>query len=228
MDDTKAWALIHNERAAMADTLAELTPSQWAQPSLCGGWSVHVTAAHIVLGAEQTRSHFLARMAANGFRFNTMIDRDARRAGDGTHRRDHRAPAGQGDDDQPAAGTGADDAGRDRRARRRHPTSAGAAQRRRHRGRRRLPGDVQGRQLPGGHQEADRRPSPRGDGCRLVTRRRPGSDRDRVVAAGGDDRSGSRIERPRRRWADSDATTNGADPSTDRSAACAIVHTLRT
>ena len=81
MDDTTTWKLIHKERAATADTLAALTTAQWAQASLCGGWSVRETAAHIVLGAEQTTPHFLARMAANGFRFNTMMDRDARRAG---------------------------------------------------------------------------------------------------------------------------------------------------
>jgi uncharacterized protein (TIGR03083 family) len=79
MDDTTTWKLIHKERASTADTLTTLTAAQWAQPSLCGGWSVRQTAAHIVLGAEQTTPHFLARMAANGFRFNTMMDRDARR-----------------------------------------------------------------------------------------------------------------------------------------------------
>ena len=81
MDDTMTWKLIHIERAAMADTLATLSAAQWAQPSLCGGWSVRETAAHIVLGAEQTTPHFLRRMAANGFRFNAMMDRDARRTG---------------------------------------------------------------------------------------------------------------------------------------------------
>ena len=30
-----------------------LTASQWAESSLCGGWSVRVTAAHIVMGSEQ-------------------------------------------------------------------------------------------------------------------------------------------------------------------------------
>lgn len=75
----ETWKMIHRERAAMADALAELTPSQWSEPSLCGGWSVRVTAAHIVLGAEQTTPHFLKRMTANGFRFNTMMDRDSRR-----------------------------------------------------------------------------------------------------------------------------------------------------
>ena len=81
MDDTATWKLIHKERAAIADTLTTLTAEQWATPSLCGGWSVRETAAHIVLGAEQTAPHFLGRMAANGFRFNTMMDRDARRTG---------------------------------------------------------------------------------------------------------------------------------------------------
>ena len=81
MDDTATWKLIHKERAATADTLTTLTAAQWAKPSLCGGWSVRETAAHIVLGAEQTTPHFVGRMAANGFRFNTMMDRDARRTG---------------------------------------------------------------------------------------------------------------------------------------------------
>ena len=78
MDDAATWRLIHSERAAIADTLSTLSPAQWTAPSLCGGWSVRQTAAHIVLGSEQTTPHFLARMAASGFRFNHMMDRDAR------------------------------------------------------------------------------------------------------------------------------------------------------
>jgi uncharacterized protein (TIGR03083 family) len=81
MDNAKTWDLIHAERAAMADTLAALSPSQWAEPSLCGTWTVQIAAGHIVAGAEQTRTNFMRRMAATGFRFNTMIDRDARRFG---------------------------------------------------------------------------------------------------------------------------------------------------
>jgi uncharacterized protein (TIGR03083 family) len=82
MDDARTWDLIHRERAATADTLAALTPAQWAQPSWCGDSTVQVTAAHIVTGAEQTPGHFFGRMAANGFRFNTMMDRDAHRLGE--------------------------------------------------------------------------------------------------------------------------------------------------
>jgi uncharacterized protein (TIGR03083 family) len=81
MDDTATWKLIHHERASMADTLATLTPDQWKQPSLCGGWTVRDTAGHIVTGAEQTTRHFMTRMAANGFQFNRMMDVDAKRTG---------------------------------------------------------------------------------------------------------------------------------------------------
>lgn len=65
----------------MVGTLAGLDTGQWSQPSLCNGWSVQIAAAHIVNGAEQTKARFVGRMAANGFRFNTMIDHDARATG---------------------------------------------------------------------------------------------------------------------------------------------------
>lgn len=81
MDDATTWDLIHQERATMVDTLAALVPAQWSEPSLCNGWSVQVAAGHIVVGAEQSRARFFKRMAANGFRFNTMMDRDARSTG---------------------------------------------------------------------------------------------------------------------------------------------------
>jgi uncharacterized protein (TIGR03083 family) len=81
VDDTKTWQLIHHERAAIADTLASLMSTDWEKQSLCGAWSVHVAAGHILAGAEQTRSRFMRRMLTNGFRFNTMMDREARRIG---------------------------------------------------------------------------------------------------------------------------------------------------
>jgi uncharacterized protein (TIGR03083 family) len=81
VERTKTWELIHRERAAMADTLAELKPSQWAEPSLCGSWTVHLAAAHILAGAEQTQLGFVTGLAGAGFRFNTMIGRDAKRLG---------------------------------------------------------------------------------------------------------------------------------------------------
>lgn len=81
MDKAKTWELIHRERATVADRLTDLKPGQWAEPSLCGGWTVHLAAAHILAGAEQTQLGFISGMAGSGFRFNTMIDRDARKLG---------------------------------------------------------------------------------------------------------------------------------------------------
>jgi uncharacterized protein (TIGR03083 family) len=81
MDDVDTWKLIHAERAAVADMLASLSPEQWASASLCGTWSVQIAAGHILAGAEQTTGRFLGHMVTNGFRFNVMIDRDARTAG---------------------------------------------------------------------------------------------------------------------------------------------------
>jgi uncharacterized protein (TIGR03083 family) len=81
MDDTTTWKLIHAERVSTAGMLAALTPTQWSTPSLCAGWSVQITAGHILRAAEQTTGSFMKHMVLNGFRFNTMMDRDARTLG---------------------------------------------------------------------------------------------------------------------------------------------------
>jgi uncharacterized protein (TIGR03083 family) len=80
-DNTTTWALIHRERVALADTLDGLSPAQWQTASLCAGWSVHLAAAHVLAGAEQTGPRFMAGMMASGFRFNTMVRRDVSRLG---------------------------------------------------------------------------------------------------------------------------------------------------
>jgi uncharacterized protein (TIGR03083 family) len=80
-DTTATWKLTHSERAALADTLDDLTSEQWSAPSLCAGWSIQQAAGHVVAGAEQTGSSFLKGMVTSGFRFNTFMDRDAHRLG---------------------------------------------------------------------------------------------------------------------------------------------------
>jgi uncharacterized protein (TIGR03083 family) len=78
-DDASTWAMIHAERKALAATLEELTTEQWNSPSLCAGWSVGFLAAHVLAGAEQTPGHFLGGMVTTGFRFNALMEREARR-----------------------------------------------------------------------------------------------------------------------------------------------------
>ncbi len=81
-DDGQTWALIHSERSALAVTLDTLSTDQWAEPSLCTGWTVKLAAAHILAGAEQTTGSFLTGMAGTGFRFNTLMDRRAHELGE--------------------------------------------------------------------------------------------------------------------------------------------------
>ncbi|MCU1366131.1 MAG: hypothetical protein JWL72_4217 [Ilumatobacteraceae bacterium] len=83
-DDSTTWAMIHAERVRTAEIMAGLTAEQWSTRSWCGDWTVQEVAGHIVAGAEQTKGRFFKGMVASGFRFNTMIDRDARAAGRST------------------------------------------------------------------------------------------------------------------------------------------------
>jgi len=80
-DTATTWKLIHSERATLVDTLEGLSPEQWATPSLCTGWSVQDAAGHVLAGAEQTPVGFIGGLATSGFRFNTMMDRHAKRLG---------------------------------------------------------------------------------------------------------------------------------------------------
>ncbi|WP_425266801.1 maleylpyruvate isomerase N-terminal domain-containing protein [Amycolatopsis thermalba] len=48
------WPLVHAERAALADDLADLTDGQWATPSLCAGLSVREVLARLTAGASLT------------------------------------------------------------------------------------------------------------------------------------------------------------------------------
>jgi uncharacterized protein (TIGR03083 family) len=67
MTKTEVWRHIHDERSALADTLSSLTADQWAAPSWCAGWSVQLTAGHV--------------LATAGFRFDVFTDRGARKLG---------------------------------------------------------------------------------------------------------------------------------------------------
>ena len=77
-DDAATWAMIHAERKALAATIEELTAEQWDSPSLCAGWTVGFLGAHVLAGAEQTPGRFLGGMVTTGFRFNALMEREAR------------------------------------------------------------------------------------------------------------------------------------------------------
>ena len=81
MKSEETWTYIHGERSQMADTLATLSPDQWAAPSWCEGWSVQHTAGHILAAAEQTPANFYKELISAGFRFNIFTDRAAKLLG---------------------------------------------------------------------------------------------------------------------------------------------------
>lgn len=81
MRTQETWKYIHSERAAMADTWADLTAEQWGTASWCDGWTVRDTAGHILAAAEQTPMNFYKELTAAGFRFNVFTARGVERFG---------------------------------------------------------------------------------------------------------------------------------------------------
>ncbi len=81
MKAAQTWTFIHAERSALADTLSDLTPDQWASPSWCVGWSVRDVVGHVVAAAEQTTMNFYKELAQAGFRFNVFAERGAKSTG---------------------------------------------------------------------------------------------------------------------------------------------------
>jgi uncharacterized protein (TIGR03083 family) len=79
MKPAEIWKYIHVGREQMADTWADLSPAQWTAASWCEGWSVQVTAGHILAAAEQTPANFFKEMISAALSFNVFADRAARR-----------------------------------------------------------------------------------------------------------------------------------------------------
>ncbi len=60
------FALIARGRVALADELAALDPDEWAAPSRCAGWSVHVVAAHLNLPWSVSTPRLVATVVRSG------------------------------------------------------------------------------------------------------------------------------------------------------------------
>ena len=63
------WPIVHAERAALIDDLSALD-DLWAYPSLCGKWTVHDVAAHLVNNAKTTRLGLVRDMVRARFDFD--------------------------------------------------------------------------------------------------------------------------------------------------------------
>jgi uncharacterized protein (TIGR03083 family) len=67
---SEVWPIVHAERAALIDDLADLTDDQWSHPSLCDGWTVHDVAAHLIHNAKTTRLGIVRDMVRARFDFD--------------------------------------------------------------------------------------------------------------------------------------------------------------
>ncbi len=82
MDKATLWTWIHTERAALAVTLAELGPEEWAHDTLCPGWTVQDVAAHVISNPQIGWGQMGGLMARNlGRGYNAMIFREVKRLG---------------------------------------------------------------------------------------------------------------------------------------------------
>jgi len=78
------WDLIHDERRRLIEDLQPLTAEQWRTASLCPGWDVQETLAHLVALTKQTPSKFVGKFVASGFQFDKMVAKDVARESSGT------------------------------------------------------------------------------------------------------------------------------------------------
>ena len=69
------WAAAHAERAALADDLAGLDGTQWAQPSLCGAWTVEEVVAHLTAAASVGRLRWLTSVLSARLDFDVHNER---------------------------------------------------------------------------------------------------------------------------------------------------------
>lgn len=67
------WPYVHDERAALATDLADLTDEQWAMPSLCAGLSVREVLAHITAAASLNPVRWFAGVIRCRFDFDRQV-----------------------------------------------------------------------------------------------------------------------------------------------------------
>ena len=66
MDLDEVWRAIDAERAGLAELLEDLTPGEWAAPSLCPDWRVRDVAAHLTLSHMPPATAVLEVLRARG------------------------------------------------------------------------------------------------------------------------------------------------------------------
>ncbi len=66
--DDHLWALVHTERAALAEDLSSLSAEQWRHDTLCANWDVEQVVAHLTAAASVNGWQWLRSMLGARFR----------------------------------------------------------------------------------------------------------------------------------------------------------------
>jgi len=69
------WALVHAERAALAEDLSGLTAEQWRHDTLCGQWDVEDVVAHLTAAASVNQWRWMRSMLGARFRVDVHNQR---------------------------------------------------------------------------------------------------------------------------------------------------------
>ena len=66
------WTSINNGRESLADYLAGLSVDDWNKPSLCAGWTVKDTAAHMLVIPTLSKGQVFRSFLGSGFNLDKM------------------------------------------------------------------------------------------------------------------------------------------------------------
>jgi uncharacterized protein (TIGR03083 family) len=78
VEHEEIWRHLERERLRAADLLDSLSDEQWAEPSLCQGWTVHHVAAHMTFPIRTNYAVGGVGILRNRGSLNRYIDADAR------------------------------------------------------------------------------------------------------------------------------------------------------
>ena len=73
------YELVAQQRCAVADVIEGFDDEQASTPSLCAGWTVHQTAAHLLTFTHLPLPKLMFEMAKAGFNYDKAADRLAKR-----------------------------------------------------------------------------------------------------------------------------------------------------
>jgi uncharacterized protein (TIGR03083 family) len=73
LDRDASWRVIEQQRRAIAELLAELSPGEWDRPTLCAGWRVRDVATHLAMTPPPPIHVMIATGLRAGGNYNRFV-----------------------------------------------------------------------------------------------------------------------------------------------------------